>query len=674
MVVVGWKGWLGAVFAAGLLGACSSPGTSSAPAGDDSDGGTATRPDTRESEAPAPGLVDLLTDVSDDGSLIAGLHSGDAHTRRVAARALGNFPGRESGAALLARAGMEEDPGVLVELAFALGQWGDPSIAGAISPALRHEDEQVRATALEALGKTHDDRHTSSAVNALDDPSPTVRGAAALALFRFDGRRYDHERQATESSLAARDQALARAALQDDHAGVRWRAIYALGSVQGRSGLATTLELCLRDDDPLGRVFALRGLAALEKDDLGSAAASAASLMEDTDERVAVEAVTTFGLSGASETLAETALRHRSSLGRAQAVKALAARLDDMADERAPFLAILGQVAEEDADATTRRVAREALCRGPDAGQASFFLQKLVRSGDWRDREVAGTLLAEGIVEDDFRLEQLLDDSVTTVRAAALPALRERHIDGWKQFLMDALATDDPALLAAAGETALVPIGQGVADPALVLAVADAVDRCDVDFRLSEARANLRAALSLPEEIDPIAAVPERPVGRLIDRLLAEDDEAGRDPHPTVALETDRGRIVIELDRRAAPRHVSSFLSLTEAGTYDGLDFHRVVPDFVLQGLDPRGDGWGTGGRRVPDEYNTISYVAGTVGMPAAGTPDTGGCQIFITHVPTPHLDGRYTAFGRVVDGLDAVIAMRVGDRVRSVRRIDNAP
>ncbi len=663
------------LLALGLLGACSSPG-SPAPvvSGDGCGGGTATRPDTGNESGRSLGLVDLLTDVSDDGSLIAGLHSGDARTRRVAAAALGRFPGEESGAALMARAGMEEDPDVLVELAFALGQWGDPRIIGALSPALRHADERVRATSLEALGKTHDDRHTSAAVTGLDDPSPIVRGAAALALFRFDGRRYDHARTAADGTLAARDQALTRAALQDDHPGVRWRAIYALGAVRGRPGLQTSLELCLRDDDPLGRVFALRGLAALEADGFGNASVAAASLMADPDERVAIEAVTTFGRSGAAETLAETALRHPSSLGRAQAVLALATRLEEMQADRAPFLEVLGQVAEEDRDPTTRRVARDVLCRGPDPGQATFFLKKLTRSADWRDREVAATLLAEGVLEDDMRLEQLLDDAVAAVRAAALPALRERHIPGWKQHLMKALESDDPALLAAAGETAELPIGQGVADPALVLAVADAVARCDIDFRLSEARASLRASLSLPAETNPIAAVPDRPAGRLIDRLLAEGDAADLDPHPTVALETDRGRLVIELDRRAAPRHVANFLALAEAGTYDGLGIHRVVPDFVVQGLDPRGDGWGTGGRRVPDEFNTLSFGAGTVGMPAAGTPHTGGCQIFITHVPTPHLDGRYTAFGRVVDGFDTVVAARVGDRVRSVTRIDRAP
>jgi cyclophilin family peptidyl-prolyl cis-trans isomerase len=96
------------------------------------------------------------------------------------------------------------------------------------------------------------------------------------------------------------------------------------------------------------------------------------------------------------------------------------------------------------------------------------------------------------------------------------------------------------------------------------------------------------------------------------------------------------------------------------------LTFHRVVSGFVVQGLDPRGDGWGTGGIFLRDEINPVPYLAGTVGMPNAG-PDTGGCQIFITHVPAPHLDGRYTVLGRVVDGIDVVDALDLGDLCRRV-------
>ena len=94
---------------------------------------------------------------------------------------------------------------------------------------------------------------------------------------------------------------------------------------------------------------------------------------------------------------------------------------------------------------------------------------------------------------------------------------------------------------------------------------------------------------------------------------------------------------------------------------------HRVVSDFVIQGGDPRGDGWGGPGYALRDEINTVRFDRGAVGMPKSGR-DTGGCQIFVTHVPTPHLDGNYTVFGKVISGMDVVDRIEVGDAILSAR------
>ena len=118
-----------------------------------------------------------------------------------------------------------------------------------------------------------------------------------------------------------------------------------------------------------------------------------------------------------------------------------------------------------------------------------------------------------------------------------------------------------------------------------------------------------------------------------------------------------------------APVHVAAFLERVDSGFYDGLIWHRVVSNFVIQGGDPRGDGWGGDGESLRDEINTARYHRGAVGMPKAGK-DTGGCQLFITHVPTPHLDGNYTIFGQVVSGLEVIDAIEVGDEIRSIRRV----
>jgi peptidyl-prolyl cis-trans isomerase B (cyclophilin B) len=121
-----------------------------------------------------------------------------------------------------------------------------------------------------------------------------------------------------------------------------------------------------------------------------------------------------------------------------------------------------------------------------------------------------------------------------------------------------------------------------------------------------------------------------------------------------VVIETGRGEIVLELAAAAAPLTVHNFLALIERGYYAGTRWHRVVPNFVIQDGDPRGDGNGEPGYTIRDEINELRYVRGTLGMAHAG-PDTGGAQFFITHSAQPHLDGLHTIFGRVVAGLDVV-------------------
>ncbi|HSM51445.1 MAG TPA: peptidylprolyl isomerase, partial [Thermoanaerobaculia bacterium] len=136
-----------------------------------------------------------------------------------------------------------------------------------------------------------------------------------------------------------------------------------------------------------------------------------------------------------------------------------------------------------------------------------------------------------------------------------------------------------------------------------------------------------------------------------------------------VALETERGQLELELDCPRAPLTCLSFLQLAHAGFFDGLTFHRVVPDFVVQGGDPRGDGWGGPGYALRDEINRLRYRRGTVGMALAGA-DTGGSQFFVALSPQPHLDGGYTAFGRVVGGDEILDRIVQGERILRAREI----
>ncbi|MBC7932621.1 MAG: peptidylprolyl isomerase [Rubrivivax sp.] len=135
-------------------------------------------------------------------------------------------------------------------------------------------------------------------------------------------------------------------------------------------------------------------------------------------------------------------------------------------------------------------------------------------------------------------------------------------------------------------------------------------------------------------------------------------------------VSTDKGALTIELLAEDAPLTVDNFVQLARRNYFNGITFHRVVPNFVIQGGDPRGDGNGGPGYQIRCEINMSPYARGAVGMALSGK-DTGGSQWFVTHSPQPHLDGGYTVFGRVVEGLEVVDRIARGDRIRSVQIVE---
>jgi len=139
--------------------------------------------------------------------------------------------------------------------------------------------------------------------------------------------------------------------------------------------------------------------------------------------------------------------------------------------------------------------------------------------------------------------------------------------------------------------------------------------------------------------------------------------EVSYHPQRTARIETARGTLQLVLYAWDAPLTVYSFKSLADRHYFDGQRFHRVVPNFVVQGGDPRGDGNGGPGYAIRDEINDHRYGRGTLGMALSG-PNTGGSQFFVTHSPQPHLDGGYTVFGQLQSGYDALDRIVQGDRI----------
>ena len=135
-----------------------------------------------------------------------------------------------------------------------------------------------------------------------------------------------------------------------------------------------------------------------------------------------------------------------------------------------------------------------------------------------------------------------------------------------------------------------------------------------------------------------------------------------------VKMDTSKGMIELDLYPEHAPKTVNNFVFLTQQGYYDGVSFHRVIPNFVIQGGDPTGTGSGGPGYKFADEVrqNPLKHETNSLSMANAG-PNTNGSQFFITHSPQPHLDGKHTVFGKVVSGAEVVDAIRQGDKMVKV-------
>ncbi len=148
--------------------------------------------------------------------------------------------------------------------------------------------------------------------------------------------------------------------------------------------------------------------------------------------------------------------------------------------------------------------------------------------------------------------------------------------------------------------------------------------------------------------------------------IMGSSAAAAGDPENTLHLDLDAGRVVIELKPDLAPNHVARIKELVRQGFYDGLAFHRVIEGFMAQTGDPRGDGTGGSGTKLKAEFSSEKHGRGTVSMARAGHPDSADSQFFIVLAAASHLDGKYTIWGQVVDGMDHVDRIKKGASARN--------
>ena len=335
--------------------------------------------------------------------------------------------------------------------------------------------------------------------------------------------------------------------------------------------------------------------------------------------------------------------------------------------------------------------ALQALARvDPDTFLSA--LASLDADRDWTVRVAVATALGTLPSAQSLpRLTVMLQDTDQRVVAAVLGALASSKATGVERVLLERLGAEDLSVRAAAAN-ALADLKVAAAVQPLAEAYRRAASENSYTARAAVlgALARLDPAAARPVLIEALKdrdwAVRVRALTLLREQKVTGQDEAVRpaaagrpvtDPQwqalvappfsPHAFIDTDKGTIEIELAVIDAPLTVANFIALARKGFFRNVAIHRLVPDFVVQAGDPRGDGEGGPGYTIRDELNELPYLRGTVGM-ALDWEDTGGSQFFITHSPQPHLDARYTVFGRVVAGMDVVDRLVQWDVVRNVR------
>ena len=629
--------------------------------------------------APQPNLTTLVTDA-------------EARIRRRAALAIGRTRLPEGVPALMPLLASDSEPEVRQMAAFAMGLIGGATVVEPLTAALADADPLVQGRAAEALGNA---AHKAAA-NAIAAMITTHIKAGALNGIAADDLEYPKPANVEAVRLglyalvrlSAYD-ALASVALDQNGRPVSqwWPIAYAFRRVGDPRAGAPLLTL-LQSDGVYTRAFAARGLGAVkEARAVAPLVAAVANDKEVSAVRIeAARSLAELNATPAIEPLIKvvTAKNTEPNL-RLEAVTALGQLRADGATEI--FIELL-----TDPWPSLRVAAVDGLAR-TDPESFVLAISGLDPDRHWSVRAALATALGtlpEG--RGEARLLQMLKDEDQRVIPAVLNALVAMNASTAEATLLALLEADDVVVRQTAIE-GLARLKSGKAAPALV----QAYERADKDPTYLARAAILSALVNLDRErarplldralsdrdwavrvraatllktLDPgtDASMRIRPAPAA---TLAELNELDRMVNPAVSpvahIETTKGTIQIELAVLDAPRTVLNFISMARRNYLGATPFHRVVPNFVVQDGDPRGDGQGGPGYTIRDEINQLPYLRGTVGM-ALDWEDTGGSQFFITHAPQPHLDARYTVFGRVVQGIEVVDQLQQWDQIRAVR------
>jgi cyclophilin family peptidyl-prolyl cis-trans isomerase/HEAT repeat protein len=629
--------------------------------------------------APSADLTQLLTDA-------------DSRIRRRAALAIGRV-GLGAGVMPLSTAlSGDREPEVRQMAAFSLGLLRDSSAVPALRAALRDSSPLVQGRAAEALGALGD----TASSGAIAEIVSAAVGSGALSGVEPDDVEETHAPpiEAFRLAVLALGRLKAYDALASSVVGRNgspvvawWPVAAAVQRTEDRRALGLLMSMA-RGPSLFGRAFAARGLGALKDP---SAIGVLSTLARDwrRDRRSAISAVKALGAIGdrqAGPVLLELLrVADLDPLLRIEVVTALgpthaAGALDPLLDLVASRTAAV-------------RAAAFRSLREVDATSFLFALSSLDPDRDWTVRAALAATL--GTLDRDSalpRLSGMLKDPDARVLPSVLAALVKLKAPSAGPVLLDALKNPDPVVRSAAasglgslkppgGDRALADAFHAAARDETYTARAAALDAL-LAYGPETARAALREALgdkdwavrvhaaALLKPIEPMtdaaAAIRPAPVTRP-PGFYESPELVAPAVSPHVFIDTSHGTIEIEMTVIDAPLTCLNFMTLARQGFFKGTTWHRVVPNFVAQDGDPRGDGEGGPGYTIRDEINERPYLRGTMGM-ALDWADTGGSQFFLTRSPQPHLDGRYTVFGQIVSGLDVLDTIEPGDPILRVR------
>lgn len=608
--------------------------------------------------------------------------SGGPELREELAVALGRIPDPQARSPLVGLL-LDDVAAVRRAAAFSLGELGHPETKDVLLQAARDPDPEVGSLAVEALGKLKTPVvEVLEALLPLDESERWKRLVPHLFRFREETMVQIAERALarTEPGLHARAAyalarepfpqaaALLRGLLADPDPQVRAWAARGVGLVGSAEELAALRPLL--DDPAAGPVIqALRSAKRLIDEKKGPAAVEWLPRLLDlvADPRpgvriTALEAAGGWPLGHSEGAVLREALAARAAEARGRQSGAALVSLASAGDPRAGEL-VRAAAGAEDADVRARAAEAAALLRDDD------LLVRLSADPSAEVRSAAVGVRLAAVEGEDAKAatlaRQSLADADEGVRATVLDWLGDHPVIPLET--LQAVFTEildrhnDELAIAAVGALQ----ARGEAQPAERGAIVALLEKTAAGGSYVLRRTSGEA---LGELDQPVPALGPADTGRTLDDYR---DIVRRTRRPvTVEIRTSRGPVRVRLACPDAPLTCLNFLQLVEQGFYNGQVFHRVVPDFVAQGGDPRGDGFGGPGYDIRDEINRLRYERGAVGMALSG-PDTGGSQFFLTLSPQPHLDGGYTVFGQVIGGDEVLDRIEADDRIERIERIE---